>query len=121
MIDVVVKRVVDGDTLDANVTVEIEEFNVFVSSVVRIRLLGVDAPEMKGATLAAARRSRDWLKLKVEGKQIFVEPHGRDKYGRLLAVVYIVENVNPEAVGFSRCNVNEQLIAEGYAIPYILG
>lgn len=60
----------------------------------RVRLLGVDAPEM--GRCATGRRcapgdpiaSRDNLRRLVNGKPIRVDRVGQDRYGRTLAVVY---------------------------------
>ena len=56
-------RVIDGDTVEAEI-----DLGFTVKVTVRLRLLGIDAPERKGATLAAGNASRDFLKDLVEGK-----------------------------------------------------
>lgn len=60
----------------------------------RIRLLGVDAPEMgrcKPSRKCAPGdpiASRDNLRRLVDGKPIRVDRMGKDRYGRSLAIVY---------------------------------
>ena len=74
-------RVVDGDTIEV----------LAVAGVERVRLIGVDAPELATGqcyALAAAlsldgRLAGTWVELEFEGQQ-----PARDAYGRLLAYVY---------------------------------
>lgn len=70
----------------------------------RVRLWGIDAPELKQAYGVA---SRDHLARLVSGKVVRLEPHGEDRYGRLLAVVW---------VGQTCCN--ESLLKAGLAWWY---
>lgn len=69
----------------------------------RIRLWGIDAPELKQAY---GIQSRDYLR-QVVGKVVQLEPHGEDRYGRMLAVVRLGR----------RC-LNEELLARGLAWWY---
>lgn len=78
-----VMYVIDGDTFDARVRLESG-----VSSRVRVRLLGIDAPEL------SARCAREWRgaqAARVKLREILNEgalslaPAGPDKYGRMLA------------------------------------
>ncbi|KZX16796.1 thermonuclease precursor [Methanobrevibacter cuticularis] len=73
-------RVVDGDTLD-------------VSGIGRIRLVGVDTPE-RGES--GYKEATDFVKSKCLGKSVYLDiddKENKDKYGRVLAVVY-VDGVN---------------------------
>lgn len=89
-------RVVDGDTID-------------VSGVGRIRFVGVDTPE-RGQT--GYQESKDFVKSMCLGKTVYLDIDDTkryDKYGRVLAVVY-VDNVN----------LNAELLKRGYAeVMYI--
>ena len=66
--------VVDGDTLDV----------VRNGSRVRIRLSGIDCPELKQSFGEEAKR---FAADAVLTKQVIVKPHGKDKYGRTLGDV----------------------------------
>jgi endonuclease YncB( thermonuclease family) len=82
-------RAVDGDTIRVGGE--------------RIRLRGIDTPEMTEFDgLAAKRRLEDLLR----NGPIRIVPHGRDVYNRLVADVFVNEQ-----------NVTETLIAEGYEKP----
>src|SRR4051794_19161426 len=60
---------------------------------VRIRLFGIDAPEMKqscnddrGARYACGEAARDELRRHVGSASVSCEPRDRDQYGRVVAV-----------------------------------
>lgn len=75
----------------------------------RIRVIGVDAPEMRGACpreVRLARSARDRL-ARLAARGVTIEPRGRDRYRRLLAVVRDREGRD----------VAQTLIAEGLARP----
>lgn len=75
----VVKSAVDADTLEV---VHAD------GNVDKVRLLGIDAPEVthnsKEISQPFGEKCRDTLKLLIAGKQVFVETERRDSYGRNL-------------------------------------
>ena len=87
-------RIVDGDTL--------------VVDAERVRLVGVDAPELRGAHCAAeealARLAADRLRALTAAGALDLERRGIDRYGRTLAVVRV-----------AGVDVGARLIEEGYA------
>ena len=74
----------DGDT----VTVRTDD-----GQTLKVRLQGIDAPELKQAF---GSRSRDELSALVKGKPVTLVEHGRDKYGRTLATI-LVDGVDANA------------------------
>ncbi len=81
-------RVVDGDTIRVGGE--------------RIRLRGIDTPEMSELQGPAAKQRLEQL---LRGGSIRIEPHGRDVYNRLLADVYVNEQNLAEILrneGFSK-------------------
>jgi micrococcal nuclease len=88
--------VIDGDTLD-------------VEGVGRIRFVGVDTPERGQSGYSEAK---DYVKSKCLGKTIYLDIDDKknyDKYGRVLAVVYV-----------DGININQELLKLNYAkILYI--
>lgn len=93
---VVVKRVVDGDT--------VELFNGE-----KVRLIGVDAPESvkpNSPVECFGREAARWLRETLEGKLVRLERDvsERDRYSRLLRYVYL-----------DTVFINELLVREGYA------
>jgi micrococcal nuclease len=104
--DAYVVSVYDGDTI----TVDFDlGFDLFLKNQ-KIRLYGIDAPELKGAEKLSGLTSRDWLREKVLNKNIVIKTHKdtKEKYGRWLGEIYIDD-----------LYINEQLITEGLAIKYI--
>lgn len=90
-----VVSVADGDTMTI-LTTDNER--------IKIRLLGIDAPE-RGQDFGT--KARQHLNELCYGKTVIVEKDGKDQYGRLLGVVY-VEGIN----------VNENMVRNGLAWYY---
>jgi micrococcal nuclease len=108
--DILVTRAIDGDTLQ----LENKE---------HVRLIGIDTPEMHDsnkllrdsqksktdvATIKAlGRRAYEFTKQLVEGKRVSLEfdMERKDKYGRLLAYVYLKDGTF----------VNAEIVKQGYA------
>lgn len=92
-----VVRVIDGDTVELN-------------DGRRVRLLGVDAPELSRDERPAqdgAEESRDWLRQRLEGRTVLLRysTERLDRYGRTLAWVFTDDGVL----------INRQLLAAGQA------
>ena len=100
-----VRKVYDGDT----VTVDIDlGFDVVLKSQ-KIRLLGINAPEVRGSQRPEGLKSRDALREKIGSKWVSIKTQKdkKGKYGRWLGEIYIDE----------AC-VNDWLIQEGHAAVY---
>lgn len=83
----------------------------------KVRLFGINAPEMRGEEKERGTISRDWLRGQVLGKKIVIEtikaPSGFDKkgkYGRYLAKLFL-----PLPDG-KYLDVNAELVSRGLAI-----
>ncbi len=97
--------VIDGDTIrykDENWTLQ------------SVRLLGVDAPESNTArykkTECYGKEAKDYLTQRLKGHSVqlkFEEGQESDRYGRLLAYVWLEDTL-----------INEELIAQGFAREY---
>ena len=75
-----------------------------------VRLNGIDTPEMKGKDddeREAAKNVKKVLSDMILNKNVTLKNVDTEKYGRILADVYIGD-----------LNVNEWLIKEKYALPY---
>lgn len=110
------ERVIDGDTVDTRVDAGFRNYRRE-----RLRLLGVNAPEMKGATreagLAARAYVEAWLAEAELGATddswpLIIETSKSDAFGRFLAVVWRVSD--------GAC-LNEALLADGHAVVDIRG
>ena len=106
-----VHKVVDGDTIDADIVLG---FNISLTK--RIRLAGIDTPESRTTDVkekALGLEVKEWLKKRLEfAKDILIKtelPDSTEKYGRIIGHLYI----NGEEV-----SINNQMIVEGYAWEY---
>jgi len=101
-----VTKVYDGDTI----TVDIDlGFNICVRGE-KLRLLGINTPEVRGEEREQGLISRDWLRELILDKDIIIktERDKKGKYGRYLGTVFI------EVDGEEK-NVNDWLVTEGLA------
>ena len=106
-----VGKVVDGDTIDADIDLGFD-----ISLTKRIRLAGIDTPECRTRDAYEKKlglQSKDWLKNRLQfAKDIIIRtelPDSTEKYGRIIGHLYI----NGEDV-----SLNNQMIIEGYALEY---
>lgn len=95
-----VKRVIDGDTL-------------LLINGERVRLIGVDTPETKHPRKPVQYFGREaylFTKQMVDGKEarLEFERQKRDRYGRLLAYVYLLDGTF----------LNAEIIKQGYGFAY---
>lgn len=100
-------KVIDGDTLSVSVQLPLD-----VSKLETIRLLDINSPERNTPEGRAATLYVEQL---LANKPIVLEVDGiqgkRDKYGRLLAHVYLQHQLN--------VSLSEQLLSTGHAVKYV--
>ena len=109
-----ITRVVDGDTVDAEVDLG---FDTFIKD--RIRLMGLDTPESrtrnkkeKALGLAAKAYLKELLKENKGDIILRTSKEGKGKFGRILGTLLIYDG---------KTNVNQMLIDEGHARDYFGG
>jgi len=95
-----VVKVVDGDTLDLALDVG---FGITVTH--RFRLLGVDAPEVRGPSKDDGLASKKALGELVAVGILSATVYKTDKYGRYLVELFLVDGTV----------VNSKLVASGFA------
>ena len=103
-----VASVYDGDTI----TVDLDlGCNVFKHDE-KIRLFGINTPEVRGDEREDGLVSRDWLRERILGKEIRLQTikDKEGKYGRLLGIVVAVAGEPP-----LEQSINDQLVSEGLA------
>ena len=83
--------VIDGDTIEV----------MHIRHPERIRLSGIDCPE-KGQTYG--KRAKQSASELVFGKEVTLQAHGKDKYGRTIAHVLVMDGIN----------VNHTLVKNGW-------
>ena len=83
-----VSEVYDGDTITCMIDLG---FGVFLHDQ-KIRLIGIDAPEVRGKEKLEGIKTRDWLRNKIKGRNVILNTEiakgKKGKYGRWLATVY---------------------------------
>lgn len=99
-------RILDGDTVEANIDLG---FSCHYVSVVRLK--GIDAPELSGDTKTAGLAAKNYLAtLLSAGPTVVITTELRkdkDKYGRVLGTFYA-----------NGLNVNQAMIDAGHAVQY---
>ena len=98
-------RVVDGDTVDANIDLG---FDITIHK--RIRLAGIDTPESRTRDLEEKARglaSKDKLIELLGDGDFILESKEVGKYGRVLGTLHIDD-----------MNINDTLVKEGFATEY---
>lgn len=105
-----VDRVIDGDTIVGRLDKGRKNYDEDV----RIRLVGIDAPEKRGATKEAGLIAKDFLSLLILNQTVVVKTlrdKDDDSFGRMLGVVYL-----PTEEG--DIQINQHMIDHGQAVPY---
>lgn len=99
--------VYDGDSVTAIVDLG---FKIFTK--LKIRLAGINTPEIKGEDREAGLVSKDRLTELILNKEVIIKTSKdkQEKYGRWLAEIYLPEQAQ---------SVNQLLITEGLAVPYL--
>ena len=103
-----VRRAYDGDT----VTVDIDLGFGVVLREQTVRLLRINAPELRGESREAGLRSRDALRARIANKWVVLrtERDKKEKFGRWLGELWLE----------GEC-VNDWMLAEGHARVYGAG
>ena len=107
-----VKKVVDGDTIDADIDLG---FDISFSS--RVRLAGIDTPESRTADKLEKQlglESKAYLNNAIDSaKTVVIKTEKMDsseKYGRILGWVFL---------DGSEVSINQKMIDDGYAWGYM--
>lgn len=105
-------RVVDGDTLDLNISLGFETWRVS-----RARLASINAAEMSSSDpvqRALAKAAKDWLGMMLPAGTVIrarTYKDKREKYGRYLVEAFAYGNP---------VSLNDQLVEQGLAVPYMV-
>ena len=115
------KRVVDGDTVDAYIDLG---FKVHVDK--RIRFMGIDTPESRTRDLTEKRYGLGakyrLIEMLEENDNVFiVKSHGTGKYGRVLGELYHHPESEYRRIDRTYISINQMLIDEGHAVAYFGG
>lgn len=97
--------VYDGDSITLDIDLG---FNIVMKNQ-KIRLYGIDAPELRLEEKESGLISKNWLVERILNKNVVIKTYkdSRDKYGRWLADIYVGDVF-----------INETMVIEGLAIKY---
>ena len=96
-----VEKVYDGDTITISV-----DLGMGITKVERIRMYGINAPEIRGKQRPEGLKSRDYLRSLILDKDVIIQTlkDKKGKYGRYIGIIHLKDE-----------NVNELLVESGYA------
>lgn len=103
-----VLKVYDGDTITVMIDLGM---SCFVKE--KIRLFGIDAPELRGEEKQRGIEARDHLANLLESGDVFIltKKDNKGKYGRYLADVYVHDSIFNDLI-----NVNRTMVDTGHAV-----
>lgn len=98
--DAYVTAVYDGDTITVDIDLGLD---IFLKNQ-KIRLFGIDAPEVRGKDKDAGIYVRDWLRLFILDKHIVINTikDSKGKYGRYLGTIFTDDSKN---------SINDEMIS----------
>lgn len=98
-----VTKVYDADTITVDISLGF--FTTLHDQ--KIRLYGINAPEIRGKEKERGKISRDYVRERILSKDVTIKTlkDGKGKYGRWLGVIWVDDT-----------NLNEELVDKGLAI-----
>lgn len=108
LISATVKRVVDGDTVYVTLAGGKEE---------KVRFIGVNTPESTNEVEPYGKEASAYTKSRLDGRKIWLEldVEERDRYGRLLAYIWLEQPAGDSETEVRAKMFNAELLLNGYA------
>ena len=99
----IVTKVYDGDTITVNIDLGLKSWRFGE----KIRLYGIDTPEIRGPERAEGLVARDALREMILNREVNIKTYRdkKGKYGRWLGVIEL-----------DGVNINEKLVMLGFAV-----
>lgn len=99
--------VYDGDTCRADIDLGL---NIWIKNE-KLRLLRINAPEMRGSEKEEGRKARDFLRSLIDGREVILQTQKdkKGKYGRYLAEIWVQDEQD------TWINVNDRMVETGCA------
>jgi micrococcal nuclease len=103
-----VTKVVDGDTVHVTLSGGKEE---------RVRFIGVDTPESTKEVEPYGKEASAYTKSRLDGRKVWLEldVEERDRYGRLLAYIWLEQPASDSEAEVRAKMYNAELLLNGYA------
>ncbi len=104
----VVVSVYDGDTCTVDIDLGLGAW----LRGEKVRLMRINAPELRGQSKVAGRASRDYLRSVIDGKEIVLQTvkDRKGKYGRYLGEIWVQQTTS------KWLNVNDAMVKTGRAV-----
>lgn len=101
-------EVYDGDTCTVDIDLGL---HAWIKGE-KIRLIRINAPEVRGAERAKGLKSRDYLRSLILDKEVFIETikDKKGKYGRYLGEIWLKDSED------NLININDLMVKNGFAI-----
>lgn len=112
-----VVKVYDGDTITVATPLDNTRAPVYHFSV---RLRGIDSPEIRGKEKAAALKAREALSEKIMNRMVFLQNIDTEKYGRVLADVFLEEPGSGSSEA-KKQSISEWMLKNHYGVAYTGG
>jgi endonuclease YncB( thermonuclease family) len=113
-----VVKVYDGDTITVATPLDYTRAPIYHFSV---RLRGIDSPEIRGKTpeeREVATKARDALAAKVLNQMVFLQNIDTEKYGRVLADVYLEVSGSGSSETAKKQSISGWMLENHYAVAY---
>lgn len=101
---------IDGDTFVANLSRDVG-FNCRPTWRWRLRVSGIDCPEMRGATRALGQAAREFSEAWLSAEPVAAETLVQDAFGRWVAIIRRADG----------SSLADALVAAGHAVPCAKG
>lgn len=104
----VIKSVYDGDTCTADIDLGLHIW----AHDEKLRLYGINAPELRGDERPEGLKARDYLRSMIDGREVMIQTikDKKGKYGRYLARIWLKDEAGNWA------DVNKQMVDAGHAV-----
>lgn len=101
-------EVYDGDTCTVDIDLGL---HTWIKGE-KIRLVRINAPEVRGTEKSKGLKSRDYLRSLILNKEVFIETikDKKEKYGRYLAEIWLKDSED------NFMNINDIMVKNGFAI-----
>ena len=113
-----VVKVYDGDTITVATPLDNTRAPIYHF---QVRLRGIDSPEIRGSNpeeKTAATKARNALSAKIMNQMVFLQNLDTEKYGRVLADVFLEEADSGKA---EKQSINTWMLENHYAVKYTGG
>ena len=104
------ERRIDGDTFVANLSRDVG-FNCRPTWRWRLRVSGIDCPEMRGASRVLGQAAREFAEAWLTAEPVAAETLLQDSFGRWVAIIRRADGVL----------LADALVAAGHAVPWAKG